>query len=82
MVVELNKTAIINNKGIGLRYPTLLPQTERDPERTVTVMAQEQLSRTPSAELCVKMAAGGDPVFPFNVKLTGESVQGTSGSFR
>ena len=57
-------------------------QAERDADKTITVLAKEQLSRTPSSEFCVKIATGGDPIFPFNVKLTGEVVQGTSGSFR
>ena len=61
---------------------TFVYQTDRHQDTTITMLAKHQLSRTPSSELCVKLASGGDPVFPFNVKLTGEAVQGTSGSFR
>ena len=61
---------------------TFVYQTDRHQDTTITMLARQQLSRTPSSEMCVKLAAGGDPVFPFNVKLTGETVQGTSGSFR
>ncbi|KAL5256674.1 hypothetical protein ACHWQZ_G011808 [Mnemiopsis leidyi] len=61
---------------------TFVHQTERALENTITMLAKQQLSRTPSSEMCVKLAAGGDPIFPFNVKLTGENVAGTSGSFR
>ena len=61
---------------------TFVHQPDRSPDNTVTLLAKQQLARTPSQELCVKIASGGDPIFPFNVKLTGEVVQGTSGSFR
>ena len=30
----------------------------------------------------MQLAAGGDPTYSFNVRLTGEEVHGTSGSFR
>ena len=57
-------------------------QADREFNNTVTMLAKKQLARCPSQELCVRLASGGDPVFSFNVKLTGETVQGTSGSFR
>ncbi|XP_063396384.1 probable E3 ubiquitin-protein ligase HECTD4 [Mytilus trossulus] len=41
-----------------------------------------QLSNIPSKQLCVRLASGGDPTYSFNVRLTGEEVHGTSGSFR
>ncbi|XP_022104608.1 probable E3 ubiquitin-protein ligase HECTD4 isoform X2 [Acanthaster planci] len=44
--------------------------------------AARQLSIVPSSKLCVKIASGGDPTYAFNVRLTGEEVHGTSGSFR
>ncbi|XP_071790886.1 probable E3 ubiquitin-protein ligase HECTD4 isoform X2 [Asterias amurensis] len=44
--------------------------------------AARQLSTVPSSKLCVKIASGGDPTYAFNVRLTGEEVHGTSGSFR
>jgi E3 ubiquitin-protein ligase HECTD4 len=44
--------------------------------------ALRQLNSIPSANLCVRIAAGGDPTYSFNVRLTGEEVHGTSGSFR
>ncbi|XP_077996372.1 putative E3 ubiquitin-protein ligase HECTD4 [Glandiceps talaboti] len=44
--------------------------------------AFRQLCSIPSAQLCVRIASGGDPTYSFNVRLTGEEVHGTSGSFR
>ena len=32
--------------------------------------------------MCVRLAAGGDPTYAFNVRFLGEEVHGTSGSFR
>lgn len=37
-----------------------------------------QLSKVSSSQLCVRLASGGDPVYAFNVKYTGEEVHGTS----
>ncbi|OWF52164.1 E3 ubiquitin-protein ligase HECTD4 [Mizuhopecten yessoensis] len=44
--------------------------------------AFRQLSSVPSSQFCVRLASGGDPTYSFNVRLTGEEVHGTSGSFR
>ena len=44
--------------------------------------ALNQLSEVQSSSLIVSIASGGDPQFPFNVKMTGEEVHGNSGSFR
>ncbi|KAJ8312853.1 hypothetical protein KUTeg_010226 [Tegillarca granosa] len=44
--------------------------------------AYRQLSSISSSQFCVRLASGGDPTYSFNVKLTGEEVHGTSGSFR
>ncbi len=43
--------------------------------------AYRQLLNVPSSQLCVRLAAGGDPTYAFNVRLTGEEVHGTSKSF-
>ena len=40
--------------------------------------AARQLASVPSSKLRVKLAAGGDPTFAFNVRYTGEEVHGTS----
>lgn len=44
--------------------------------------AYRQLLSIPSRQFCVRLASGGDPTYAFNVRLTGEEVHGTSGSFR
>ena len=44
--------------------------------------ALRQLSSVTSQQLCVRLAAGGDPTYSFNVRFSGEAVHGTSGSFR
>ena len=44
--------------------------------------AMRQLAAVPSQQLCVRLAAGGDPTYSFNVHFAGEEVHGTSGSFR
>jgi hypothetical protein len=41
-----------------------------------------QLSQVSSLELCVPLASGSDPHYPFLVKMSGENVEGHSGSFR
>ncbi|XP_059171920.1 probable E3 ubiquitin-protein ligase HECTD4 isoform X2 [Physella acuta] len=41
-----------------------------------------QLSAISSKKLCVRLASGGDPTYSFNVRMLGEEVHGTSGSFR
>lgn len=50
--------------------------------KTTYCQAFRQLSSIPSSQLCVRLASGGDPTFSFNVRLIGEEVHGTSGSFR
>ena len=42
----------------------------------------QQLMTISSKQLRVQLAAGGDPTYAFNVKMVGEDVMGTSGSFR
>lgn len=44
--------------------------------------AWQQLRDVLSSQLCVAMAQGSDPEFPFKVKFVGEEVHGSSGSFR
>eukprot|EP00092_Neocalanus_flemingeri_P030552 GFUD01033172.1.p1 GENE.GFUD01033172.1~~GFUD01033172.1.p1 ORF type:complete len:4225 (-),score=861.78 GFUD01033172.1:307-12981(-) len=44
--------------------------------------ALNQLSEIQSNELNVSIAFGGDPQFPFNIKMVGDEVHGNSGSFR
>jgi hypothetical protein len=46
------------------------------------VQAMHQMFGIDPSLFRVKLASGGDPSFPVNVRLAGESVQGTSGSFR
>jgi len=41
-----------------------------------------QLSTVPSLDLCVPLATGADPRYPFLVKMAGENVEGQTGSFR
>ncbi|XP_062590799.1 probable E3 ubiquitin-protein ligase HECTD4 isoform X2 [Saccostrea cucullata] len=69
------------------------PEITLDPLETVTrdvkncpatwlCQAYRQLLTVPSRQFCVRLASGGDPTYAFNVRLTGEEVHGTSGSFR
>lgn len=44
--------------------------------------AMTQLSEVSSISMSVPVASGGDPIFPFKVTMSGEMVQGNSGSFR
>jgi len=41
-----------------------------------------QLSNVSSLELCVPLATGADPHYPFLARMSGETVEGHSGSFR
>ncbi len=41
-----------------------------------------QLSSVSSLDLCVPLASGADPRYPFLVKMVGENVEGQTGSFR
>uniref|UniRef100_A0A1X7UQ08 HECT domain-containing protein n=1 Tax=Amphimedon queenslandica TaxID=400682 RepID=A0A1X7UQ08_AMPQE len=50
--------------------------------KTQFCQAANQMLSVPSSQLCVPLASGGDPTYAFNVKLSGEEVHGTSGSFR
>jgi hypothetical protein len=52
------------------------------PLATQFCQAARQMLSVPSPQLCVPLACGGDPTYAFNVKLAGEEVHGTSGSFR
>ena len=51
---------------------------DKTPMSSVFSQAYQQLSGIPSRRLCVRLAAGGDPTYAFNVRLTGEEVHGTS----
>ena len=53
---------------------------DKTPMSSVFCQALQQLSTIPSRQLCVRLAAGGDPTYAFNVRLTGEEVHGTSRS--
>ncbi|KAL8604631.1 hypothetical protein ACOMHN_013411 [Nucella lapillus] len=55
---------------------------KHDSESSVLCQAFRQLSSVSSRQLCVRLASGGDPTYAFNVRMTGEEVHGTSGSFR
>ena len=46
------------------------------------ITALKQIMLFDPALLRVRLPAGGDPIFPLVVRLSGETVQGTSGSFR
>jgi hypothetical protein len=46
------------------------------------MQALHQLEDIDPMLLRVKLARGGDPIFPINVRLTGEHVAGSSGSYR
>ena len=41
-----------------------------------------QLAEIQSSQMNVAVASGGDPQYPFNIKIQGEEVLGNSGSFR
>ncbi|KAK7087914.1 probable E3 ubiquitin-protein ligase HECTD4 isoform X2 [Littorina saxatilis] len=51
-------------------------------ENSILCQAYRQLSSIGSRQFCVRLASGGDPTYAFNVRMTGEEVHGTSGSFR
>ncbi len=55
---------------------------EDEAGRTWFFQTMSQLRDAASAEMLVPPARGGDPRFPFRVRLLGEEVHGTSGSFR
>ncbi|XP_055995500.1 probable E3 ubiquitin-protein ligase HECTD4 isoform X2 [Ostrea edulis] len=55
---------------------------EKNSQATWLCQAYRQLVTIPSRQFCVRLASGGDPTYAFNVRLTGEEVHGTSGSFR
>ena len=48
------------------------------PVDTNLCQALRQLSGISSSQLCVRLAAGGDPTYAFNVRMLGEEVHGTS----
>ncbi|XP_048583049.1 probable E3 ubiquitin-protein ligase HECTD4 isoform X2 [Nematostella vectensis] len=70
----------------------IAPELSLDPLETIEVdkpassgqflQAAKGLSSVTSAGLRVKVATGGDPVFPLRVHLRGEQVLGSGGSFR
>ncbi|GFO01128.1 HECT domain-containing e3 ubiquitin protein ligase 4 [Plakobranchus ocellatus] len=55
---------------------------EKSIQASILCQAYRQLSTLSSRKLCVRLACGGDPTYSFNVRMTGEEVHGTSGSFR
>lgn len=54
---------------------------KRSPMDTYLCQALKQLSNISSSQLCVPLAAGGDPTYSFNVRFIGEEVHGTSKHF-
>ncbi|GFR88453.1 HECT domain containing E3 ubiquitin protein ligase 4 [Elysia marginata] len=55
---------------------------EKNVQSSVLCQSYRQLCSLSSRKLCVRLACGGDPTYSFNVRMTGEEVHGTSGSFR
>ncbi|KAK3804042.1 hypothetical protein RRG08_062412 [Elysia crispata] len=55
---------------------------EKSVQASILCQSYRQLSTLSSRKLCVRLACGGDPTYSFNVRMTGEEVHGTSGSFR
>ena len=49
---------------------------------TLFSRALNQLAEVQSSQLNVSLAFGGDPQYPFNIKMLGDEVLGNSGSFR
>ena len=49
---------------------------------TLFSQALNQLAEVQSSQLNVSLAFGGDPQYPFNIKMLGDEVLGNSGSFR
>ena len=49
---------------------------------TLFSQALNQLAEVQSSQLNVSLAFGGDPQYPFNIKMLGDQVLGNSGSFR
>ena len=56
--------------------------TNHDVCFTLFSQALNQLSEIQSSQMNVTVAFGGDPQYPFNIKMQGEEVLGNSGSFR
>lgn len=63
-------------------HPSLLPDPTQTARETHFCQTAQQLLGIASTQLRVQLAAGGDPTYAFNVKMVGEEVMGTSGSFR
>ncbi|KAH9492163.1 putative E3 ubiquitin-protein ligase HTD4 [Bulinus truncatus] len=55
---------------------------EKTSQASILSQSYCQLSSISSKKLCVRLASGGDPTYSFNVRMLGEEVHGTSGSFR
>ncbi|KAK6968629.1 E3 ubiquitin-protein ligase HECTD4 [Biomphalaria glabrata] len=55
---------------------------EKNAQASILCQSYCQLSTISSKKLCVRLASGGDPTYSFNVRMLGEEVHGTSGSFR
>jgi E3 ubiquitin-protein ligase HECTD4 len=81
-------TTIIN--ATATRLEGTAPEIMLDPLETIgqktqtgqLVKAAAQLDVVDSSQLRVRIASGGDPLFPLTIRLSGETVQGNSGSFR
>lgn len=56
--------------------------TNEDVCSSLFCQALNQLSEVQSSSLNVSIASGGDPHYPFNIKMLGDEVHGNSGSFR
>ena len=65
-----------------ITLPSLLSDPTQTARETHFCQTAQQLLGIASTQLRVQLAAGGDPTYAFNVKMVGEEVMGTSGSFR
>ena len=73
---------IASSTGLSSYATLLLADPTQTARETHFCQTAHQLLGIPSTQLRVQLAAGGDPTYTFNVKMTGEEVMGTSGSFR
>ena len=84
----MNSTST-STENVRLPTPTItldpveaIGQSEDDIKSTWFYQSMTQLALVSSLELCVPLAVGADPHYPFLVKMSGENVEGHSGSFR
>ena len=70
------------NVTVNLNPIENIEKVSDDIESTWFFQSYKVVSETPSNNFCIAMPSSDDPQYPMMVKMTGEEVQGNSGSFR